>query len=155
MSFTYLKRMSADNQLQVLLLVPRTIRKNVFICFTQLDIMQSQRPLPKLWRNYDILWIVLLWAFRPPSKDLTRKQIYLSHWWTFYSLGGCLSYWRSNIKHNCRKLVRGFFLHVGIPLEIHTEQGRSFDSKLIKDVCKLLHIKGTRSIALVWSLRCS
>lgn len=45
------------------------------------------------------------------------------------------------------KLVRNFISHFGIPLEIHTDQGRSFYCKLIQDVCKLLHIKKIGSTA--------
>lgn len=43
------------------------------------------------------------------------------------------------------ELVRNFISQFGIPLEIHTDQGRSFYCKLIQDMCKLLYIKKIRS----------
>jgi hypothetical protein len=45
------------------------------------------------------------------------------------------------------KLVKDFISRFGTPLEIHTDQGRNFDCQLIQDVCKLLHVKKTRSTA--------
>ena len=45
------------------------------------------------------------------------------------------------------KLVKEFMCRFGIPLDIHTDQGKNFDSQLVHDICKLLQVKKTRSTA--------
>ncbi|CAC5374833.1 unnamed protein product [Mytilus coruscus] len=48
-------------------------------------------------------------------------------------------------EHVAEKLVHEFIGRFGIPLEIHTDQGRNFESDLFKEICTLLEIKKTRS----------
>ncbi|CAC5391610.1 unnamed protein product [Mytilus coruscus] len=43
------------------------------------------------------------------------------------------------------KLVQEFISRFGTPLEIHTDQGRNFESIIFKEICKLFEIKKTRS----------
>jgi len=43
------------------------------------------------------------------------------------------------------KLVHEFMSRFGIPLEIHTDQGRNFESSLFKEICRLFEVKKTRS----------
>ncbi|CAG2191492.1 unnamed protein product [Mytilus edulis] len=43
------------------------------------------------------------------------------------------------------KLVHEFISRFGIPLELHSDQGRNFESKIFTEVCKLLEIHKTRS----------
>ena len=43
------------------------------------------------------------------------------------------------------KLVHEFVAKFGVPLEIHSDQGRNFESNLFKEVCNLLRIKKTRT----------
>ena len=43
------------------------------------------------------------------------------------------------------KLVHEFISRFGTPLELHSDQGRTFESSLFKDVCKLLEIHKTRT----------
>ena len=45
-------------------------------------------------------------------------------------------------------LVGEFFSRMGIPLEIHSDQGRNFESNVFHEICKLLHIKKTRTTPL-------
>ena len=42
-------------------------------------------------------------------------------------------------------LLEGFIGRFGIPCTIHTDQGRDFESKLFKELCKLLDIEKTRT----------
>lgn len=46
-----------------------------------------------------------------------------------------------------QKLVMEFIARFGIPLELHTDQGKNFESDLFKSVCKLLQINKTRTTA--------
>ena len=43
------------------------------------------------------------------------------------------------------KLVDEVFLRFSIPEQLHTDQGRQFESQLLHEVCKLLNIHKTRT----------
>ncbi len=45
-------------------------------------------------------------------------------------------------------LVEQFMLRYGIPLVLHSDQGRNFDGELLRGVCELLEIKKTRTSPL-------
>lgn len=47
-----------------------------------------------------------------------------------------------------RTLVDGFFTRFGMPLELHSDQGRNFESAVFKETCKLLGIRKTRTTPL-------
>uniref|UniRef100_A0A672F450 Integrase catalytic domain-containing protein n=1 Tax=Salarias fasciatus TaxID=181472 RepID=A0A672F450_SALFA len=44
-----------------------------------------------------------------------------------------------------KTLWNSFFVHYGMPERIHSDQGRDFESALIKELCQLLGIKKTRT----------
>ncbi len=44
--------------------------------------------------------------------------------------------------------VENWILHCGVPLELHTDQGRNFKSNLFAEMCKLLKINKIRTTAL-------
>ena len=43
------------------------------------------------------------------------------------------------------KLVDEVFLHFSAPKQLHSDQGRQFESQLLSEVCKLLHVQKTRT----------
>jgi len=45
-------------------------------------------------------------------------------------------------------LVTEVFSRFGVPLQIHTDQGRNFKSVLFKEVCRLLDIEKTQTTPL-------
>ena len=44
-----------------------------------------------------------------------------------------------------KKIVFEFFSRFGIPLDLHTDQGRNYESQLFSELCRLLEINKTRS----------
>ena len=44
-----------------------------------------------------------------------------------------------------RKLVDEFICRYGVPHEIHSDQGRNFESNVFQQMCRLLGIKKTRT----------
>ena len=45
-------------------------------------------------------------------------------------------------------LVNEFFCRFGVPLELHSDQGRNFESAVFREVCKLMGIRKTRTTPL-------
>ncbi len=45
-------------------------------------------------------------------------------------------------------LVKEFVCRFGVPREIHSDQGRNFESKVFSEMCRLLGMKKTRTTAL-------
>ena len=46
-----------------------------------------------------------------------------------------------------RKIVFEFISRYGVPLELHSDQGKNFESNLFKEICRLLEIHKTRTTA--------
>ena len=46
------------------------------------------------------------------------------------------------------KLVNEFICRFGVPRELHSDQGRNFESKVFAEICKLLDIEKTRTTPL-------
>ena len=44
-----------------------------------------------------------------------------------------------------KKVMKDFISHFGVPLEIHSDQGKNFDSTLVKAICDLFEITKTRT----------
>ena len=44
-----------------------------------------------------------------------------------------------------KALYENVFLHYRFPEKLHSDQGRNFESKVIKNLCKLLEIRKTRT----------
>ena len=44
-----------------------------------------------------------------------------------------------------RALIGGFFCRFGLPLEIHSDQGRNFESKVFAEMCGLMRIYKSRT----------
>ena len=66
---------------------------------------------------------------------------HFTRWMDAYAIGDQTSHTIAG------KLVKEFMCRFGIPLDIHTDQGKHFDSQLVHDICKLLQVKKTRSTA--------
>ena len=48
-------------------------------------------------------------------------------------------------KTTAEALFDNFFVHYGIPSKLHSDQGKNFESDLMKELCKLMNIQKTRT----------
>ena len=67
-------------------------------------------------------------------------------------IGDCFKKWKEafpsaymEASSIARVVVNEFICQFGIPDTIHTDQGRNFESGLIRDICQLLGVKKTRT----------
>ena len=64
---------------------------------------------------------------------------YFTRWMEAYSLPN------QKTEEVATNLVFEFVCRFGLPYEIHSDQGRNFESDLFQEICRLLNIKKTRS----------
>ena len=81
-----------------------------------------------------------------PTFDNGNKYIlvvsdYFTRWVEAYSIADQKNQTIADV------LTKEFICRFGVPLMIHTDQGRNFESKLMAEVCELLDIKKTRTTA--------
>ena len=67
---------------------------------------------------------------------------YFTKWVEAYALSDQLATTAAKV------LVDQFFSRFGVPIELHSDQGRNFESAVFSEVCKLLRIKKTRTTPL-------
>lgn len=82
-----------------------------------------------------------------PETDQGNKYIliamdYFSKWPEAYALPNQETVTVANV------LVSQFFSRFGVPGELHSDQGRNFESSVFQEVCTLLEIHKTRTTAL-------
>lgn len=81
----------------------------------------------------------------PLTKDKNKYILvigdYFTRWMEAYSLPS------QHAENVAEKLVHEFIARFGTPLEIHSDQGRNFESQLFKEVLVLLEVKKTRTTA--------
>jgi transposase InsO family protein len=73
------------------------------------------------------------------NKYLLVKMDYFSKWPEVYPLPN------QEARTVATVLVREFFCRFDIPMELHSDQGRNFESELMKEVCAILGIHKTRT----------
>lgn len=96
--------------------------------------IQTSRPLELVCIDYLSL---------EPDKKGTKNILVITDHFTKYAVAVPTADQKS--KTVAKALWNSFFIHYGFPERLHSDQGRDFESTLIKDLCSLLGIKKTRT----------
>ena len=84
---------------------------------------------------------------RPPWKKISATSTVTKGYWSQWDLLR-LKDGDQEAATVARVLVDNFFCRFGMPMELHSDQGRNFKSALLKECCDLLGIKKTRTTLL-------
>ena len=76
------------------------------------------------------------------NKYLLIAMDYFTKWPEGYPIPNMEAVTEANV------LMEGFFSRSGMPLELHSDQGRNFESNLFGEVCEILGIHKTRTTPL-------
>jgi len=110
-----------------------------------------------LWEKENLLSKFIMWKFLLRECKWISLVLFLSTSGNRYLLVivDCFSKWAFPLKNIRTKTVAEVFVsrvfvvsRHGVPLEIHTDQGRNFESKLFVELIEILEIRKTRTTAL-------
>ena len=79
----------------------------------------------------------------PETKNKTKYLLVIGDYFTRWMEALPLPNQKAEVV--AKTLVHEFISNFGVPLEIHTDQGKNFESVLFREVCRLLEIKKTRT----------
>ncbi|KAK7898579.1 hypothetical protein WMY93_019432 [Mugilogobius chulae] len=96
--------------------------------------IQTSRPLELVCMDYLSL---------EPDARGTKDILVITDHFTKYAVAVPTADQRA--KTVAKALWNNFFIHYGLPERLHSDQGRDFESALIKELCCLLGIKKTRT----------
>nr|XP_055059066.1 uncharacterized protein LOC129442817 [Misgurnus anguillicaudatus]XP_055059067.1 uncharacterized protein LOC129442817 [Misgurnus anguillicaudatus] len=96
--------------------------------------IETSRPLELVCMDYLSL---------EPDGRGTKNILVITDHFTKYAVAVPTS--DQKAKTVAKTLWNNFFVHYGIPERLHSDQGRDFESAVIKDLCLLLGIKKTRT----------
>lgn len=96
--------------------------------------IKTSRPLELVCMDY--------LSLEPDGKG-TKDILVITDHFTKYAVAVPTADQKS--KTVAKALWNNFFIHYGFPERLHSDQGRDFESALIKDLCMLLGIKKTRT----------
>lgn len=117
--------------------------KNCGRCVARKTLPHRAAPLKQITSSgpLDLVCIDFL-SIEPDSKGMTNVLVVTDHF-TRYAQAFVTKDQRATTV--AKVLVEKFFVHYGLPSRIHSDQGRDFESRLIKELLGMLGIKKSRT----------
>ncbi|XP_035809415.2 uncharacterized protein LOC118471094 [Amphiprion ocellaris] len=117
--------------------------KNCGECITRKTPGQRASPLHQIVSSgpMDLVCIDFL-SVEPDSKGVANVLVITDHFTRYAQAFPA----RNQKAHTVAKiLVEKFFVHYGLPARIHSDQGRDFESRLIREMLKMMGIRKSRT----------
>lgn len=117
--------------------------KNCGECLLRKTPDQRATPLHQIMSNgpMDLVCIDFL-SMEPDSKGISNVLVVTDH---FTRYAQAFPTKNQKAQTVAKVLVDKFFVHYGLPTRIHSDQGRDFESKLIRDLLKMMGVKKSRT----------
>jgi transposase InsO family protein len=102
----------------------------------------DKAPLVSITSTYPLELVCIDFLTVEPSKGYENILVITDHFSKFSQ-----AYPTKNqlAKTTARVLFDHFIVHYGVPAKIHSDQGRNFESKIIKELCKIMEIEKSRT----------
>lgn len=126
-----------------MIIVVQNYIKNCGVCITRKSPGQRAAPLHQITSSgpMDLVCIDFL-TVEPDSKGLSNVLIITDH---FTCYAQAFPSKNQKALSVAKILVEKYFIHYGLPARIHSDQGRDFESRLIKELLSLLGIRKSRT----------
>lgn len=120
-----------------------TYIQNCGRCVARKSIPQKAAPLQHITSNgpLDLVCIDFL-SIEPDSKGMANVLVVTDHYTRYAQAFPTKDQKALTV---AKVLFEKFFVHYGLPARIHSDQGRDFESKLIKELLTLLGIRKSRT----------
>lgn len=130
----YWPKMSTDIEMYV---------KNCGRCIARKTLPQRHSPLNQITSNgpLDLVCIDFL-SIEPDSKGIANVLVVTDHFTRYAQAFPTKDQKAVTVAKN---LWEKFFVHYGLPARIHSDQGRDFESRLIKELLAMLGIRKSRT----------
>lgn len=121
--------------------LPR-IRKNFYWPGLQADVRLSPMEIVERGVPMDRVATDILGEL-PTTKKGNKYLLVVSDYFTKWT--ECFPIPNMEAKTMAKLIVEEVFVRYGIPFTVHSDQGRQYESTLFEEMCKVLHIKKTRT----------
>jgi len=103
----------------------------------------SKAPLVNIESRYPLERVCMDYLTVDPCQGSIENILVITDHYTKYSVA--VPTRNQTAKTTAEALLNNFILHYGIPSKLHSDQGRNFESDLMKELCQLMDIKKTRT----------
>lgn len=105
--------------------------------------VERSAPLVNITTSRPLELVCMDYLSLEPDGKGTKNILVITDHFTKYAVAVPTS--DQKAKSVAKALWNHFFIHYGFPERLHSDQGRDFESSVIKDLCQLLGIKKTRT----------
>lgn len=117
--------------------------KNCGRCITRKSLPQRAAPLGQIRSTgpLDLVCIDFL-SVEPDTQGIANVLVVTDHYTRYAQAFPCKD---QRARTVAKTLFDKFFVHYGLPSRIHSDQGRDFESRLIKELLEMLGIRKSRT----------